>query len=113
MIETQGLMTHSSDTQKELSAAINKQEELRLANNKLLDEIDSIKSSHGRVMDRMHEELQRKDDELHRYATAETKLKDEVAHLELIAHENKKHFNQQIVDMNADMKALTDDIGTT
>jgi len=111
LIETQGLMTHSSEAQNELSVAIHKQEELRLANNKLLDDIDTMKAGHSKLINEMYVELKRKDDDLCRYAAAEIKHREEVTHLELAAQENRKHFNQQTVAMTADMKALTDDIG--
>ena len=111
LIETQGLMAHSSEAQKELSLAISRQEDLKLSKSKLMDDIDTIKAGHNKLIDEMYVELKRKDDELRRYASAEIKLAEEVTHLELAAQESKKHFNQQIMSMTADMKALADDIG--
>ena len=111
LIETQGLMAHSSEAQKELSLAISRQEDLKLSKSKLVDDIDTIKAGHNKLIDEMYVELKRKDDELLRYATVEIKLAEEVARLELAAQESKKHFNQQTMAMTADMKALADDIG--
>ena len=104
-------MAHSSEAQKELSLAISRQEDLKLSKSKLVDDIDTIKAGHNKLIDEMYVELKRKDDELRRYATAEIKLAEEVACLELAAQESKKHFNQQTMAMTADMKALADDIG--